>query len=298
MAGLSDFLAEQQLNHAAGVIPLVVASSSRFAALFSVAPTSDAGTGGTELSGSGYARVQIAGALAAAASFTTSSTTITLGATAPAWLLALGTNGSGVNVYDVTAAAQIGTVSSITTTTVTLTAAAAHASTGSTDSLQFSAFPQASASTGTEPNVVPSSLTNGAAIAWAQSTASWSTTVAFGIYDASSAGNLYYFDYTGNGKWSEFTCTSASPGVLTVTDQSFTNGNSVVVSNKVGGTLPTTAGSWSGLLTVAGVSGSTFNAGVNTTSTGNGMVRPVTSYSVGISTTFSIPASSFVLSAS
>ncbi|MEJ0065017.1 MAG: hypothetical protein WDM85_05935 [Caulobacteraceae bacterium] len=37
-----------------------------------------------------------------AASFTTSSTTITLGATAPAWLLVLGTNGSGVNVYDLT----------------------------------------------------------------------------------------------------------------------------------------------------------------------------------------------------
>jgi len=31
-----------------------------------------------------------------------------LAATAPAWLLALGTNGSGVNVYDATVAAQIG----------------------------------------------------------------------------------------------------------------------------------------------------------------------------------------------
>lgn len=297
MAGLSDFLAEAQLNHAAGVIPLIPASSSRFVALYSTAPTSDAGTGGTELTGSGYTRIQIAGALAAGASFTTSSTTITLGATAPAWLLALGTNGSGCNVYSATAGAQIGTVSSISATTVTLTTTAAHASTGSTDSLQFSAFPQASASSGTEPNVTPSNLTNGAAISWAQSTAAWLGTVAFGIYDASSAGNLYYWDYTGNGKWSEFTCTSASPGVLTVTDQTFTNGNSAVVSNKVGGTLPTTAGSWGGLLTVAGVSGSTFNLGVNTTSTGNGMVRPVVTYTVGISTTFSIPASSFVLAA-
>lgn len=297
MAGLSDFLSGQQLNHAAGVIPLITASSSRFLALFSTAPTSDAGTGGTELSGSGYARVQIAGALALSASFTTASTTLTLGSTAPAWLLALGTNGSGVNAYDMTNGFQIGTVSSITTTTVTLTSTAAHASSGSTDSIQFSAFPQASASTGTEPSVVPSQLTNGAVISYAQSTAAWTAANSFGVYDASSAGNLYYFDYTGSGKWSEFTCTSASPGVLTVTDQTFTNGNSAVVSNKVGGTLPTTAGSWSGLLTVAGVSGSTFNLAVNTTSTGNGMVRPVTVYTVGISTTFSFPASSFVLAA-
>lgn len=297
MAGLSDYEAQRQLNDSTGAIPLTVANSSRFLALYSTAPTSDAGTGGTEISGNGYARVQVAGALTAGASWTTSSTTITLASTAPAWLLALGTNGSGVNVYSMTAGQQIGTVSSVSGTTVTLTTTAAHNSSGASDSVQFSAFPLASASSGAEPATTPANVTNGAQINFAQSTGAWSNVTSFGVYDASSSGNLYYWDYTGNGKWSEFTCTSASPGVLTVTDQTFTNGNSAVVSSKVGGTLPTTAGSWAGLLTVAGVSGSTFNLAVNTTSTGNGMVRPVVTYSVGVSTTFTVPSSSFVLSA-
>jgi hypothetical protein len=305
MAGLSDFAAERQLNDSSGAIVTVPAGATanytRFLALFSTAPTSDAGTGGTEISGGSYARVQFAGELALNASFTTSSTTLTLASTAPAWLLALGTGagGNGVNVYDLTVAGgvQIGTVTSISGTTVTLTTTAAHASSGAADNILFSAFPLASASSGSEPATTPANVTNGSQINFAQSTGAWSNVTSFGIYDASSSGNLYYWDYTGNGKWSEFTCTSATPGVLTVTDQSFTNGNSVVVSTKVGGTLPTTGGSWAGLLTVAGVSGSTFNVGVNTTGTGNGMIRPVITYSVGTATTFTVPSSSFVLSA-
>jgi hypothetical protein len=70
------------------------ALASRYLALFTAAPTADAGTGGTEVSGT-YARVQVAGALAAA--FTTSSTTITMGSANPGWVVA------GMNVYDVTA---------------------------------------------------------------------------------------------------------------------------------------------------------------------------------------------------
>jgi hypothetical protein len=97
------------------------ALASRYLALFTAAPTADAGTGGTEVSGTGYARVQVAGALAAAAAFTTSSTTITMGAANPGWVVA------GMNVYDNTAGTNIGTVASYTSTTLTLTAAASHA---------------------------------------------------------------------------------------------------------------------------------------------------------------------------
>jgi hypothetical protein len=127
----------------------------------------------------GYARVQVAGVIAAAASFTTSSTTITMGTANPGWIVAS---------MNATAGANIGTVASYTSTTLTLTAAAAHACSGTTDSLVFSAWPAAAASSGTEPSVTPASATNtDATISFAQATASWGTVVAWGIYDAATA---------------------------------------------------------------------------------------------------------------
>ncbi len=294
MSGLSDYTAEALLNFMSGNQP-VPSLTSRYLALFTTAPTSDSGSGAVEVSGGGYARVQVAGSLAAGASWTTSSTTITLGSSAPSWLTALGTNGSGCNIYDTTNSQQIGTVSSITGTTITLTSTAAHGSSGSADNLVFAAFPQASASSGGEPATSPANVTNGASITFAQSTGSWGTVTSFGLYDASTSGNLVSWDYLGNYKWSPFTCTSATPGVLTCTDQSFTNGQYAAVTSKYGGTLPTTGGSWAGILTVAGVSGSTFNLGVNTTGAGDGNVRQVIQQVIPSNATFSFSASNFTL---
>ncbi len=296
MAGLSDYLAQAMLDFQAG-IRAMPAYGSRFLALFTTAPTSDAGTGGTEVSGGSYARVQFAGSLAAGASFTTASTTITLGSSAPAWLTALGTNGSGVKVYDATNSTFIGTVSTISGTTVTLTGTAAANSTGSTDSLYFSAFPLSSASSGAEPATTPASTVNSAAIAFAQSTASWGTVTAFAIYDAVTSGNMLSWDYLGNYKWLPFTCTSASPGVLTSTAHGYANSDPVVVTAKDGGVLPTTGGSWAGVLTVASVTTDTFTAGVNTTGTGDGLVRKIVQQSIPINSTFSFAASSLTLTA-
>lgn len=290
LSGFADYMAQATLDFSTGRAP-APALASRFLALFTTAPTSDAGTGGTEVSTSGtaYARLQIAGTVAATASWTTATPNITMTSN-PGWVVA------GMNVYDTTNSQQIGTVSTYSGTALVLTGNAAHASSGSTDNLVFSAFPAASASSGNEPSTLPASVTNGAALAFAAATgAGFGTVVAFGIYDASTSGNLIDWDYLGNFKWSPFTCTSASPGVLTCTDQSFTNGNSAVVSSKYGGTLPTTGGSWAGLLTVAGVSGSTFNLGVNTTGTGDGLVRQVGSQSVPAGVTLNFPASSLTL---
>jgi hypothetical protein len=50
-----------------------------------------------------------------------SSTSITLSAAAPSWVVA------GMNICDTTAGANIGTVASVSSTTVTLTAVASHA---------------------------------------------------------------------------------------------------------------------------------------------------------------------------
>jgi hypothetical protein len=244
--------------------------------------------------------VQVAGALAVAGSggpFT--GTTITLASTAPAWLLALGTNGSGCNVYDVTTSAQVGTVSSIATTTVTLTTTSA-TSVANSNSLAFSAFSPASASTGNpEPGTLPSSATNAASITFPQATGTWGTVTSFGLYDASTSGNLLAWDYLGNFKWIPFTCTSASPGVFTTdsTGDAPANSSSVVVTQKYGGTLPTTGGSFAGILTTAGLSGATFNVGVNTTGIGGGQFRQVTQQSIPANVTASFAASALVITA-
>lgn len=137
------------------------------------------------------------------------------------------------------------------------------------------------ATTGTTWNAAsgsaPASNSNAAAITFPQSTASWGTLVAWGLFDAATAGNLLVSDYIGptTATWLPFTCSSASPGVLTSPAHGLANGNSIVVSAEYGGTLPATAGSWAGLLTVAGVTTDTFTAGVNTTGSGDGLWRLV-----------------------
>jgi hypothetical protein len=202
-----------------------------------------------------------------------------------------------MNVYDLTNSQQIGTVLTYTGTTLTLTGNASHTGSGSTDSLQFSAFPASSASTGTEPAVTAANVTNtNATITFAQATASWGTVIFFGVYDALTSGNYFGGDYIGNNKWFPFSCTSASPGVLTVdqTTDAPANGTPCIVTAKFGGTLPT--GTWTGVLTSAGLSGATFNLGVNTSSIGGGLVRQITQQSIPTNVTASFSTSTLTLS--
>src|SRR5580704_13018575 len=103
MSGLSDYLAQKLLNYACGVENGLGTLPSVFLALFTTAPTSDAGTGGAEVAGGSYARVQVAGTVAATASFTTGSPNITMTSN-PGWVL------PGFNVYDETNGQQLGTV--------------------------------------------------------------------------------------------------------------------------------------------------------------------------------------------
>ena len=300
MAGLTDLSATNLINVVAGSAP-GQSVGSRWLGLFTTAPTSDSGvTGATEVSGGAYARVQIAGSVTVNGTTATSSPTLHV-ASVPAWIAALGpsANGFGVNVYDQTTLAQIGVISSCVSagTTITLQANALSA-VGATDVLLFSIFPLASNSVGSEPVVTASALAaTSAAVSFVQSTASWGTVTSFGIFDAVTSGNLLWWDFLGAYKWSPFTCTSASPGVLTCTDQTFVNGQFAVVSEKAAGLLPTTGGSWSGILTVAGVSGATLNLGVNTTGTGDGLVRQVIQQAVAINTTVTFSAGQLTLAA-
>ena len=369
MSGLSDYSAENVLNWETGNAPMP-ALASRFLALFVAPPTADAVTGGVEMAGGNYARVQVAGEITAAGAISTSSATITMpNVSGYPWVVA------GMNVYDITAGKQIGTVLTYTGTTLTLTGNAANAGSGSTDSLAFSAWPAASASSGNEPATAPANVTNsgavvnfpqaagtepwGGALAAGASFTTASTTitmgaavpswvvaganvydvtasaqigtvasvagstvtlsaaaahassgstdsllfsapaVAWGLFDALSGGNPITWDYLGNNKWIPFSCSSASPGVLTCdsTSDAPANGSSIVVTQKYGGTLPTTGGSWSGLLTTANLSGATFTAGVNTTGIGGGQFRQLTQQPISINVTASFATSTFTLTA-
>jgi hypothetical protein len=292
MAGLADYYAQLNIDFATGRAGMPVIGN-RFLALFTVAPTSDAGTGGTEVTGGAYARQQIAGAVAATASFTAATPNITM-TTNPGWVV------PGMNVWDLTKAppAQVGTVQTYIGTALVLTANSLIASQGTTDSLQFSAFPGSSASSGSEPSVTPAQVVNGAVITFPQATLSWGTVIAWAVYDAVTSGNMFWWDYLGNFKWVPFSCSLASPGVLT-TDAAAdvpANGSSCVITAKFGGTLPTGMTASGGILTSAGSSTNTFNVGVNTTTVGGGQFRQVTQQPIAANVTASFAASSFTLS--
>src|SRR5581483_5616257 len=201
MPGLPDYNAQRILNDVTGAQPIGNAAATRYLGFWTTAPSGDAGaTGATEVSGGAYARVQVAGALTAASTISTASSTFTLASTAPAWLLALGTNGSGCNVYDLTNGKQIGTVSS-----------------------------------GSEPGTTAANATNGAVIAFPQATANWGSVLAWFLNDALNSGNYLFWDYMGAYVWQAASVSSASPGVLTSHAHGLSVNDNCVISIKAGG---------------------------------------------------------------
>ncbi|WP_036048643.1 hypothetical protein [Bradyrhizobium sp. Tv2a-2] len=290
MTGMSNYASNATLNWKTGQIPMP-SLPSVYLAMFTAVGT-DAGTGFTEVTGGSYARVQIAGAIAAAGTWTTATPNITMGSSNPGWVV------PGMTVYDVTAASAIGTVSSYSGTALTLTSNASHASSGSTDSLTFSAFPNASGTS-------PSSVVNGAAINFAQATANWGTVIAWGTYDASSSGNLIDWDFMGNFAWQPFTIPTAS-SLATVKAHGYSSNDPIVFNPEYGGTLPTTS---TGVLTgytvnyVASPSTDTFNIDTTsgpttpivTTASGSGNVRKITQQSIPQGVTASFAASTLTL---
>lgn len=156
------------------------------------------------------------------------------------------------------------------------------------------ALPAFAAPSGSAPSI---DTTSGTATFNQATGGDWGTIIAFGLYDAPTNGHLLAWDYCGNFAWQPFTGSSASPCVLTCPAHGFSNADSVVVDAEFGGTLPATAGSWSGLLTVANATTDTFTAGVNSTGTGNGMVRKVASVSVVNGSTPTFAAGALTLAA-
>lgn len=290
MTGYTNYTADNFLNWEAGLVA-VPALAARFAGLFTAVGT-DAGTGFTEVSGGSYARVQVAGSITTNAATSTSSAVIgTAASGVPAWVV------NGMTVYDTTNGNVIGTVLSTSGgNSITLNANALHAIT-SGDSLAISAFPMGSG-TG------PSSVTSGAAVAFATSTADWtgagaSPVVAWGLFDALTSGNLIRWDYLGGFNWLPATVSAASPGTITAHAHGIGSGGFLVFSTEFGGVAPTfSAGNYTGILTAGGVGTDTITiTGVNTSATGDGMIRQVSEQLIPNNTQFTIPAGSFVLSA-
>lgn len=284
MSGLSDFASKNVLNYFAGAVAMPVLPAV-FLALFTTAPA-DSGSGGTEVSGGSYARVQVAGS-GVTNGTTASGNAVLHFATTPAWVVA------GMAVYDTTAAVipAATTVLSFTGTTVTLSANATGGGVGSGDTIVFSAFAPAA-------NSAPSTVQNNSIITFPTPTGSWGTVVAFGLYDASTSGNLLAWDYMGNFSWLPATVSSASPGVITAKANGYANGDSFVFSTEYGGTAPSfSSGNYTGILTVAGAATDSLNVtGVNTSSTGSGMVRKVGSQAIATSVVASFAASALVVS--
>lgn len=297
MPGLSDLSALNYLNHLTGQLA-ASALPSVWLGLYTIMPTSDAGSGGTEVSGTGYARVQVAGP-ATTNGATASGNAVLHFASTPAWITA------GMSVRDATSAAVIPaatTVLSTAGTTVTMSANATGGGVGNGDSVVFSAFTPAIAAVGTEPSVVPAYATTGAIVTFATAGAGgWGTAVGFGLFDAVSSGALLGFDHLGAYSWLPATMSTASPGVISAHAHGYSAADTVVVTAKYGGTVPTFSQSnLTGLLAVVSPTTDSFtvtNGGtaVNTSGTGDFSVRKVASQSIPANVTASFAAGQLTL---
>jgi hypothetical protein len=308
-AGITNLGSADYLNYVGGAkLPTLVGTTvalglvppPEFLALFTTQPADD-GTGGTEATGGTYARLQIAGNAAVNAVTAAANATLHFAAT-PAWIW----NGSaciavGFYCYDATAPSVIPANSwiiSATATTVVINNNATGAGVGAADILTFTAFATPVAAAGAEPATVPGYETNAQAVLnFIQSTTNLGTITSAGLYDAVTSGNLRWWDWLGNFAWKPFTGTLASPSVLTVPAHGYSNGDQVVVSAKEGGGSLPTAGSFAGLLTVAGITTDTFNVGVNAaTASGSGEIRKVATQAVPSGITVTFPVNQLTLS--
>lgn len=298
MSGLADYGSQAVLNWQTGQAAMpTLSANARWLGLFTTMPTSDSGSGGVEVSGGAYARVQIAGQVSTNGATASGNATLNF-ASVPAWIVA------GMTVTDLTSPSVIPagtTVLSKTSTTVVMSANATGAGVGNGDVINFSMFPAASASTGTQPNVVPASVANGGIITFPQATASWGTIVGFGIFDASSSGNLIAFDWLGNYQWLPCTISAASPGVVTAKAHGYSASDPVVYTIEYGGTAPTFSQSnFTGVLTVTSPTTDTFTitnsaTAVNTATSGSGSIRKIVQQSIPQNVTASFQAGSLTL---
>jgi hypothetical protein len=296
MAGLADYATLASLNYWTGGIAMPALPTGEWLGLMTTAPTSDTGSlatnGASEVAVGTYARVQVSGSLTTNA-VSTASATLNFAATVPSWIVA------GMYVRSITTPGNIGANITVVSTSATTVVISTTVTVASGEVIRFSAFAQAVASSGTEPVTTPASIANTNTIITfplVGATTAWGTVNSWFLADASSGNtNVIWWDYMGNFKWLPFTGTLASPSVLTVPAHGFSNGDPVVVTQKFGGVLPQ-AGSFSGVLTVAGITTDTFNVGVNAASaSGGGSIRKIVQQPIVINNTVTFNAAQMTL---
>jgi hypothetical protein len=291
MSGFSDYSAQNVLNWLTGQAAMP-SRPAVWLALFTTAPI-DAGSGGTEVSGGAYARVQVAGTATTNNTTANGNATLNFAAT-PSWIVV------GMSITDTTAPSVIPantTVLSKTGTTVVMSANATGAGVGNGDTICFSAF---APSSGSAPSTV---VNTNAVITFPQATANWGTVLAWGLYDAVTSGNLLEWDYLGNFNWLPTTVSSASPGILTVKAHGYSASDPIIFSTEYGGTAPSFSQSnFTGVLLVVSPATDSFSVtnaatAVNTSSTGSGMVRKIVQQSIPINVTASFAGGAMTISA-
>jgi hypothetical protein len=149
----------------------------------------------------------------------------------------------------------------------------------------------------------PSTIQNNGSITFPAATGSWGTVIAWGLYDALTTGNLLFWDYLGNFSWLPATVSSASPGVITAHAHGYSAADPVIWSNEYGGTVPSFSQSnFTGVLSVVSPATDTVTVtnaatAVNTSTTGNGMVRKIVQQAISSGVTASFTSGNLTLSA-
>jgi hypothetical protein len=138
---------------------------------------------------------------------------------------------------------------------------------------------------------------NGTAITFAQATADWGTVVAFGLFDASTSGNLLYWGWLGTDDGDVFTATNAGD-LFTVPGHSVALNDQVRLLDIPGSALPTgvTVGVTYFVLTVTGntfqLSATQGGSAIVLTTDGSGLLAKITAKPVlnGDTASFAINA--------
>jgi hypothetical protein len=149
------------------------------------------------------------------------------------------------------------------------------------------------------PAASSGSKSNGVAITFATPTADWGEVVGFGVYDASSGGNLLCHGFLGNDAGKIFT--AATSDVFTCPGHGFSNTNKVRVLAAPGGTLPTGISEGTTYFVIS-VSGDTFSlsltsggAAVDVTAAGAGVIALYQPQTINSGNTVTFEIGAFVI---
>jgi hypothetical protein len=143
----------------------------------------------------------------------------------------------------------------------------------------------------------PSQISNANTLTFPTATADWGSIVG-------STGNLLAWDFFGAYNWSPATVNAASPAVITTKAHGYSVADLVEWSIEYGGTNPTfSASNFTGVLAVATASTDTFSVtnatvAVNTSASGNGMVRKILPQSITNGSSAAFPAGSLIIRSS